>query len=905
MKTKCIALLISAVLFGAYADRTSAQITKSDRELFKWFDGLEFAKFADLPLIKVETGPGSHYFDEEPDNFIEFGFLIEETEKGFTYWDLALEKNVLVKKTKDVANNYRIDFKRYKISVAARELIKNLESESEQDWRGRIFDRMGETISQTCEVFFLARACFQQNKEDEAAELLTLAKTLSDHSRDVRLGEVSLKELLAMDLAHSLFWRIHLKFDDPKITRKELADDLEKMKKHFPNSLHFEQAVSMHSLILKMIAEDKKHPLNLDWKKLSTKQQVSELIYQLRNQDGKQLTQPGSCDIFCYDTGFLQGKKKKSASPAKRLVDIGIAAVPQLIEALADNRFTRSVGYHRDFYFSHQVLSVGDCAKRILSRISADAVWSTRYAENPNGEETSYADRAKQWYADIIKKGEKNLLIELTVIGDSASPQQARQLVEKYPEIALTHIKTAIVAAQSDWIREQLLDIVANYGEAVVPYIEDQLSKAKVLRLKIVLADHLYEWKPELSANTLIREFDNTIKQSDKIAELANTFHPRDNPVEKYYDDIETLIESMLVGNKTAVSRYLVKNFDNWPIGIRMYILENIGAYNLRRWGPKNIPEDRDPSDMPFSNELKADFEELFIKVIASPNQFFESTGADSFDSYRVCDYALENLAKCVPDEYHFSIHGSIFENEKQRIVALNHFRKKRKMPLLPVPLRQAANSQLTSRATRSIEKIIVETDATKRKTQIKQYQLDFGEAGLPTVFERLKSMPKTHPAFSDLNALANTLASTVVEVTNAEENGKESRYGEIIRSFKGKPLSADMIVNAFKAYLSNPDEHSTGIYLSILKGERGQGLRVEYALTKTWSPKNGIDAFYDLNYTIRIEGKSIKSSGTHRNVSSVKGSDMFDEYLEFAKKALESKPEGTFAVNFLMKRSK
>ena len=73
--------------------------------------------------------------------------------------------------------------------------------------------------------------------------------------------------------------------------------------------------------------------------------------------------QPGSCDIF--DT--LAGKK---GTPAHKLVDLGYEAVPQLIEHLDDERYTRSVGYHRNFYFSHHVLRVSECAMTIISRIA-------------------------------------------------------------------------------------------------------------------------------------------------------------------------------------------------------------------------------------------------------------------------------------------------------------------------------------------------------------------------------------------------------------------------------------------------------------------------------------------------------------------------------------------------------
>ena len=56
--------------------------------------------------------------------------------------------------------------------------------------------------------------------------------------------------------------------------------------------------------------------------------------------------------------------------PKSGLVKLGYAAVAQLIEALADERMTRSVGYGRASHFSHYILRVGDCAYGVLQRIA-------------------------------------------------------------------------------------------------------------------------------------------------------------------------------------------------------------------------------------------------------------------------------------------------------------------------------------------------------------------------------------------------------------------------------------------------------------------------------------------------------------------------------------------------------
>ena len=54
------------------------------------------------------------------------------------------------------------------------------------------------------------------------------------------------------------------------------------------------------------------------------------MIFQLRNQNGHQSSNPGACNIF----STLDGEE---VTPAHRLVKIGYDAVPQLIEVLEDH----------------------------------------------------------------------------------------------------------------------------------------------------------------------------------------------------------------------------------------------------------------------------------------------------------------------------------------------------------------------------------------------------------------------------------------------------------------------------------------------------------------------------------------------------------------------------------------
>src|SRR5207244_11567667 len=126
-------------------------------------------------------------------------------------------------------------------------------------------------------------------------------------------------------------------------------------------------------------------------------------------------------------------------SPAQQLVDIGYDAVPQLIAVLEDERFTRSVGYQRNFYFSHFVLRVGDCAEAVLERIAGRTFWEPRSSSAAmlkDGQIKEVRKSVQDWWDAFKRNGEKQVLIDGVSSGDYNSPKQAKRLVNKYPESA-------------------------------------------------------------------------------------------------------------------------------------------------------------------------------------------------------------------------------------------------------------------------------------------------------------------------------------------------------------------------------------------------------------------------------------------------------------------------------------
>jgi hypothetical protein len=161
-------------------------------------------------------------------------------------------------------------------------------------------------------------------------------------------------------------WKIYRGFGDPDIKREDLLRQSEAFLRDFPDSRHASRAKESVVILKRMAAETMPPP----------SKPIERLIFQLRDQNGMQVTQPGTCDIFFWDRMRDMDQKatpdespRFDRSPARKLVDIGYEAVPALIDHIDDDTFTRSVEFHRSFYFSHRVLRVRDCVMPILDEI--------------------------------------------------------------------------------------------------------------------------------------------------------------------------------------------------------------------------------------------------------------------------------------------------------------------------------------------------------------------------------------------------------------------------------------------------------------------------------------------------------------------------------------------------------
>jgi hypothetical protein len=252
--------------------------------------------------------------------------------------------------------------------------------------------------------------------------------------------------------------------------RKELLKQWEKVA-IIPHHPYRNEARGMVKHYQSLLDEDARwvEPDEKALAKLTTDQKVAYWLYHLRDLDIGQYSDPGHCDVLeRFAFGFRGADKKPNA--AVELKKLGMAAVPALIEHLDDARPTRCKGHWRRFWpDGHYLLRYGDCCQQIFVAITRHTL--------PGEAGKERKQKAERWWQDYQKKGEKQMLIEGTAVGDGDSAAHAEELAKKYPEVALAPIIEGARASKEARIRAWLISTADKLkDEKVVAFLREELD---------------------------------------------------------------------------------------------------------------------------------------------------------------------------------------------------------------------------------------------------------------------------------------------------------------------------------------------------------------------------------------------------------------------------------------------
>jgi hypothetical protein len=667
MKTLLLLLVCLGTAITARAD--SLLQMKAD---FEWFDALGFTDVRELPFVRYCYGTAFFAGGKKEEQWSN-GFLQEDKPSQFRILTPSFGSHVYSRNDHDFDSNYR--YEPADLRAFAEDKLAPVDTGAKRGLHRLIG---GPHFAGRTEMFVLAWMCQRKGLEDLAARLYAAAQSTSGPNGAQARDEAgwTLRDKLGRDIGQFEMWRTVVAFGDLSVTRRELLARLRALPGRFPHCEHLARAASMAKVLEQMIAEDNAHPARTpeEIAALPPQDQAAEWIFRLRDQNGEQHMQPGWVSVFQTPEVWVHGRV--GDSPAHQLVKLGDPAVPPLIAALGDPRLTRSVGYGRDFVFSHEVVTFGDAALEILQRIAGREFYRSGRIQGTmvsDGQVDAVRAAVQKWWDRRQKMGVHDELADAAARGDAKA---AETLLADFPQDAASPILAGAAGAKGEEGRCAFIRLVAKLKEDRGPdFLLRETREGPILAARAEAA-----WQLAKQGRT------------DGVTALAQVW--RDSAPSAKSADASgrgKLIAVLAMVDSPEGVRALADGLSRRTIEARSRVLEGIGPgweFAGMQFGdhlpPRGIPP------VP-SAATAAAIEDLLASELDDRSPY---TGRASFrggprgQEQRLCDQAAEQLAARWPDRYKFDASTSYPAREIQRVACLNTWRQAHGQPPLPVPER-------------------------------------------------------------------------------------------------------------------------------------------------------------------------------------------------------------------------
>ncbi len=874
--------LVSLLVFVSQS--AVGQLTQEDKGTLEWFGELGYEKIETLKFVAVETGWWSQIGNEAPRNRTIHAFLISDSGDEFEVISLELKRITFKRTPAETPVHERVRVEDADLVEYAKATVQPVDEDDNESMR-----RFGAMLSEAGEAVVLARACAGNDQPQLAHQLLDLARKLAEGIRARNGEQLTFQGCLEKDFANREMWRTILQFGESEVPRETLLAKLKRFKKNFPGSPHEQRVKSALLMLAKMVKEDAAHVTPDDFESLAVNEKVTELIFQLRNQRGEQWSQPGSCDIFSGDHFATEGEEPK-LTPAGQLVRLGFDAVPQLIEVLDDKRFTRSVGFHRDFYFSHHVLRVGDCAERVLSRIANRRFYlakSTSGEMLKDGEALSIKEQVEQWWAEVQAKGEKQVLVDAVAKGGDDSPAQAARLIEIHPLAALKAIREGIASSDSRWIRDRLIRHAAKLGEDSTDLLRKEMLEAPDLGTRVVAAEMLNEFIHEEAVEAMIAEWRGLAPLEKGQAEFS------------FADERGSLVRFLVGSKSTPAIELLCNDYASQPIRIRFDMLSEfrdlLGAIGREE-------EAGEGSENQNHQEIESLIEKRLVESLSDTDRrtgFSGSYGDYRFSDPRICDFAGYVLAKWFPGKYEIDANGSFDDRERQRSVAVNVWRKGNGLELLDEYQAREIERLPDAVTSEKLTAIIEATRELDQRNAIADYK-SLGIGALPLLVEFLEEQPGTHDADQILKEIIKDLSTIVTKVVlNDRSVELDAAFKEKVQEFENVPLDSNRLVQLLASTAKDLPEGATGLEILAVRSKPELGIELQLEITTKTLPRNGTMRMWNTRACVVANGRNRMNSTGGTALDYAAQPQAYTQFQKAVDKALEGDPKHTLEITY------
>jgi hypothetical protein len=856
----CLAAIMSSTLrvFGAVS-------AEERQKAFAWFDTLGYPPIANYPLAKVYDGEWSEQADGKRKPSYEYGFIVESDKAHFAVIQFTLwtERFIVRPAT---AQKERVYFEPVELQSYARDQIKIRTDTNVHSYPT--------DLKWPVEFFLLARACEARGQSDLAAKLCDLAdKEMGRPESDTPAPPFL--DRIADEIARYEIWRLVLDFEDMKIARETLLHRFETFLRNFPKGKSFTLAASMTRELKRMVREDQEHnalpPPQVG--KVTQEGRIADLIFALRDQNGRQWGQPGSCDVFADPRG--------ENSPASQLVKIGLPAVPALLDALTDSRLTRSVGFWRDYVFSHHVLPVGDVALAVLEEIARRRFESNLdWKSHPLWSEQAAAVQitARKWWLQVQLKGEAVVLAEAVQRGDDTSVRAAQRLVALYPDAALPALAKGIDQASTDENRQGLVQAAGNLQRpAVLPLLEKQMREGRDLGTRVQAALAVNKRGDTAAITCMENEWKRLKVENSSQEDLCRFLIECGSP-----EAIRLLGDGPLA--RKAETRFAV---------IRALDDKEAGAFA----GQPTNRSARQAGSSHLSARAAA-MQRVLVDLLQDKNACVGSYfgfGETRLSGPRICDAANFALAHFWPDRYSFHQSSSLFDRNRECLLMLNRWRTANGLRSLLLPTRPAIPGTSAS----TLRRLLVHwTHAAfpRQRIQLEAAIQQIGLAAIPAIRAAREQAGEASPIAQGLLPLEMGLSCIIREVRIASRGFVIGTEGiRHLTQLKGQPFTATACSDLIIYFMSRLPPHASGLRFYAYRDNDGSGFLIRVTFLRG-AKKLSMRSFRQTDIVSAGSVSVLASGGSGYEIDGVKRFGM-GEAEKAIQDALDSRPDTPVSV--------
>ncbi len=879
----------------------ASPLTADERAFFAWWDTLEFPDVTKLPFVKLWTPYGrySAAAGEDEGDWPEGAFLIAEQGREFTVFHTDLTVDRLETTPPDASDerNRGTRFERADLGPYVRDGLARIERVGpEVAWFAKPdpFDAHRWSIpNQAFRIAVLARACAGRGLDDLAHRLLdralheqtrpALTQQWGDDDPRPRAALDSLKGSIESE-ARDILLR---SYSDASLSWADLLRAEERFARAFAPA-RLTEPDGRVARLRAIVAEEQRardHPPK-PFESLTQEERIDRLIHDLR-------------DVGAYDRRWRarEDEEKRPPDAAERLKSIGLPAVPALIDALDDDRVTRSV----NVFFSHKGQFrdsawgrlVGDLAWEILDHLSAGTLEATPHGGPPTSAQPTKRQVAERWYATVKGRGEQWILADAVKRGGRGARAAADRLVKIDVEAAVEAIEAGIRASDDE--RGERRNLV--YALVAIP---SQAATEALLRLLptlrgsgsgVSVASSLFQRGRKEGLDDLIREW----------REQGRPETP-DDPVSGFlrrarfgFDDV---ISALAASNELAAVVALADGLASRGIDDRIAVVQAFQAsdpaFRATPLAPTSLPSEA--TEQAIENLLAGRLEDVERRRGMTSGD--KAVGREPV----VGELAAWALAGRYPKRYAFDPDASPRERDAQRIAAANAWRAARGMAAIEPPRKRPAPTPIPIDALRAdIDRAATGADAAARATAIAALESK-GLPAVPALRAALESLGTDVPGRPDLEALLRRLALAVADVRIA---GPASLAGDefkaALEATKGRPITGAMWWDlCAKFSTSAPDGATTRLALAMERDGAERGVIV----TATLSPaKPGIgtqdegDASFE-HPTLRRDDEVKRGGSGAMPISVFARPGGFSEYeAEFDRVLASTGPEAVVSI--------